>query len=931
MRLGSTTINKAYLGATEISKIMLGSVEVFGGAGPGPTVSEVVDGGITFEFASAVTVGQYISGDYWALNATVDAVLPVSAQVDGTYDNAEAYTDRWVHGLMVNPGRDGGTGANPATTPQGWDSLPKAPAISQATEFAYDHTKNLDPAATTLNITGPASLVKSLSILVAPKANSREKLDETALLTIVDSAPASNAFRRWAGNVNKAPIFFASDIDWTVLPSLTQPVGSTLPDPDALIAKLGPLQTYMNQQLFARGVAPLENQSGYGADIANDINQAIFYTMTAGVSEANRNRVAYRIIQAGLDIYDAIEYGRRWSSVTFSFGGGHQWLKTAMVYAARLLHNAANTAEVTKLVNWCNGTTNPIFADDIIIFPITRNRIESVPFETITTRLWPTGFPDWSENTIDYLAKPSSGDKVGLNFDLAYRATNANPFMQSALIFRLLGAVSVVNNPQFFDYIDRWFNAYDDRSRPSSGFGGWYLYAYPKAMVDDYYTTNWGAASGSLASVRLESRGLYAWIETAENLDISFQPLAAEVVVEVDNVPQTLTSASTTAGGTASSGSTNTSQPVITVASATGIKIGQRIECGSLPLCFVVAISGTTIGISERVPTTFSGQAIEFHNVFVFGRSLVAVLPTPLVDATPVVEIGYTAPGSGWVRNLRGTQLSNVTLAATTNRTGVLPAGPSTIETPYSGAVLADRQYSGTIALQAAAVRRFRMSMRFVLNEAPLQNDTWVSSNTGGTANFRLYAATTSALRISFGGRQFRTSNSALNTLPLDQVITLHLLIDGTAMTNETANRGTLVWDGGSIALNTSASTGLIDGTYTTAIETVFQQGVYINARGTGVDAPEGGVQELTIGWGDDAYTLPANFSGSEFAWDAAWGANGQNVWGQNQLYYAGTVAEWNGGMPNRGSYGSLSLNPLRFLDVEEGILLTDYTAYPFP
>jgi hypothetical protein len=109
----------------------------------------------------------------------------------------------------------------------------------------------------------------------------------------------------------------------------------------------------------------------------------------------------------------------------------------------------------------------------------------------------------------------------------------------------------------------------------------------------------------------------------------------------------------------------------------------------------------------------------------------------------------------------------------------------------------------------------------------------------------------------------------------------------------------------------------------------VFSNGIYVNALGNdGTDAPHGGVKELTIGWGDGALPLPANFSGAEFAWDADWGDNGENVWGQNQLYYAGTIAEWNGGLPNRGNYGSHSLTPRRFLDADEGILLTEYTEY---
>lgn len=78
-----------------------------GGGVPIELVEFVAQHDITFNFSAPVRVGQYASGDYWALNATVASTEPASAQVSGTYDNAEEFTDRWVHGLMVNPGRDG--------------------------------------------------------------------------------------------------------------------------------------------------------------------------------------------------------------------------------------------------------------------------------------------------------------------------------------------------------------------------------------------------------------------------------------------------------------------------------------------------------------------------------------------------------------------------------------------------------------------------------------------------------------------------------------------------------------------------------------------------------------------------------------------------------------------------------------------------------
>ena len=349
-------------------------LEETGGSGPPatPTPTENLatfsERGITWNLAVPVPVGQYISGDYFAVGGTVTATDPPSIQYDGTYDDGQSYTGRWVHGLMVDPGRDGGTGANPDLTPQGFDSLQKSPLVASVTELAYDHTKNLDPGAASASISGVKSLVKTLSVLATPDADSRRKTQNVSLLTLVDTIPPNGSFRRWAGATSKTPIFFASDVDWTALPSIAKPASATTLVAADLIAKLGPLQTYMNQQLYTRGIAPRGVQNPYGADIANDVTQAILFTMTTGTSEADRNAVAYRLIQAGLDIYDATEAGRRWSSATFSFGGAHQWLKILMVFAAVMLRNAANTAELAKLREWCDGTAHAIFAEDMCTF-----------------------------------------------------------------------------------------------------------------------------------------------------------------------------------------------------------------------------------------------------------------------------------------------------------------------------------------------------------------------------------------------------------------------------------------------------------------------------------------------------------------------------------------------------------------------------------
>lgn len=143
------------------------------------------------------------------------------------------------------------------------------------------------------------------------------------------------------------------------------------------------------------------------------------------------------------------------------------------------------------------------------------------------------------------------------------------------------------------------------------------------------------------------------------------------------------------------------------------------------------------------------------------------------------------------------------------------------------------------------------------------------------------------------------------------------------------AKKLAIVWAGGGNSnLNVSSSTGTLGGSGD--IANFLSGGLFTHAIGTGNSAFDGSIQEFTLGWGDASLPLPADFSGSQFAHDADWGGNGQGPWGQNQLDFAGTLDEWNTSLPNRGTYGALSLTPRRFLvpgDADSG-LATPYTEH---
>jgi hypothetical protein len=73
------------------------------GLTPTTLMDEISERGITWNLSALSRVGQFAADDYFAINAEVASTDPPSIQFDGTYSNDESYTDRWVHGLQIEP------------------------------------------------------------------------------------------------------------------------------------------------------------------------------------------------------------------------------------------------------------------------------------------------------------------------------------------------------------------------------------------------------------------------------------------------------------------------------------------------------------------------------------------------------------------------------------------------------------------------------------------------------------------------------------------------------------------------------------------------------------------------------------------------------------------------------------------------------------
>lgn len=261
-------------------------------------------------------------------------------------------------------------------------------------------------------------------------------------------------------------------------------------------------------------------------------------------------------------------------------------------------------------------------------------------------------------------------------------------------------------------------------------------------------------------------------------------------------------------------------------------------------------------------------------------------------------------------------------LNAATNQTGLLPDPAASIDSVYgAGTGDSDRQYSGTTALLSETIDWMQVSARFSI-ESWSANDTFISSAVTSTSRFWMYTPTGTGLRIYTGASGDRIDIASASTnLPTGTEITMHIFIDYTQTNENTQFRIYFEWDGGSwtptIASAARSAT-------TPNIATLFTAGLYVGGGTDSTTRADMAHTAYLVRWGMGSTPSVPTWSNAVFDWNADWGDNGENVWGQPQLYYAGTLDEWNGSLPNRGDYGTLPMRP-KLINTETDELTTDY------
>lgn len=930
------TLRETHADATNSPRDTALSVGVVDGSAPLATTSpqsNVANNSSTFTFAATAQVGAYaedvggIDDKFVIGPVSVNDVTPHSINATGVFDDGTTPYTRWIHGLMQNPGSGGTTGGNVTTDLQAFDSMDTDQAPTTSTLLDYNHALNKHPFITSTALTS-GTLVHAVSDLTPP-IGGRGSVNELNNLHIVSSAPFKNSFPPHASDAVKTSYFTTDDLDMSIFPSLALPGSTDQPTFAEVQARIKVMETHFTAMLFIRAIAPTTQQDDYGGDIATALGQAMLFCCLSTPTATEKKRVATMLTRVGLDIWRRTVNGGRWyTTINPSFGGAHQWIKPILVFAARILHNAANTTALASLVQFADGAQKTYFPSDMMITTIDRTYIDTTPSNdgaSAAKQPLSAQYQNWMQGAIDWNSVPQNPASVGYGWYDRYRGIVGNPSLVMTLALRMIGADSLWNYAPFFTYTDRYFNWWQ-QIQGTSYFTTVDSANFLMNMVSTYYATYSARhADNAVPTVTgTFARDGAMWIVYNKLLDVRNVPAASAFAATVGGSPVTLPSAtmSLTTNVTATTASQGT------VASTAGLVVGMMIAHANLPADTRITeiTSGTVIKFSNPAQAAGAASAT-FTPITIYADRIAVMLPTPMTTGQ-AGTIAYTAPGSNFARTLGGGAVASFAATAVTNTTGALPAAPTAIDVVDTGNITQTlRQYSGSTAPASATIKRFVMSGRFWLRSKNT-GDTILANGNASSSAFKLYMASTSEIRVFFAGQTLQMAGAA-TALPLNKLITVHMICDFTATTLATIYRVVFKWNGGSHVVTPTSSNSALDGSFAPNIATLFGNGGLfiggINSTG-GLSCFDGGFSEFIFGWGGAGFTLPADYSNAVFDYNASWGNNGENPWGAvMQRYYAGTLAEWNGSQPNRGyEPGGKAMVPKR-VDPDTGELVTTY------
>jgi hypothetical protein len=371
--------------------------------------SEVSQYGITWTFDKAYPCGQFITGDWWCVGPLT--VTSTSPEPTGTR-----------HGSMLNPvgsqGYDSRAGSYDASKTI---SFPLALSPSQSLVSSISHpeesecTQGSSPGWNTYD-----------------GACQRGPIATQAVFTVVSEAQPPGTFRPpYAGDAK--PLLRVSDVNWSLLPDL--PVPASAPDAVEVLRHVErPWIDHLNSWTMQHGCATL-NMYCYGREIGNVVATVSQFVL---LDTPERDDVAVRLIQLGIDNYGVLQAGGGWKS-----DGGHfNGRKWPIMFAGAMLGEAGMTSPGVEIGN-----------EDRMTYVGANGKA-----------LWGRDCNDcYYPNGCEYSGSCTNGSKDCRDPDHLvdgcgdYRnCCTSHTWVGTALAAHILGVTSDWGNDAFFDYVDRW-------------------------------------------------------------------------------------------------------------------------------------------------------------------------------------------------------------------------------------------------------------------------------------------------------------------------------------------------------------------------------------------------------------------------------------------------------------------------------------------
>ena len=303
--------------------------------------SSVSQHGITWYFDQEYQVGRYANGDWWVLGpVTITRITPESETITDPHTGE----DRPVNGSMLNPNGH----------VNGWDGYYIGIFVS------YNQSLDVNPSRNGPLSVATGSIVSSISRISSNIGGSnRAALDVFAILTVVDTAPPSGAFRPNPYGTDKTSYWNESMLDYGVLQSL-EPVANT----PNLASVTDSVSGFWNDHMATAGTGWFRQQAytahtmqrSYGRDIGNQSADALLSLHLNYTNEQKRDLLVH-VVQKGIDIYGMQQLSGEWSN-----NGGHYGSQKArLAFAAIALNDPGMKSALDAADHFVHGMDQQTF------------------------------------------------------------------------------------------------------------------------------------------------------------------------------------------------------------------------------------------------------------------------------------------------------------------------------------------------------------------------------------------------------------------------------------------------------------------------------------------------------------------------------------------------------------------------------------------